>query len=115
MEHDSGNTAHEQPLAVGLAQNQRPWLDNDVLDSYKPDIERILRTSLRHVPLNPMADLWQVLIEQGCPFLKRELLRKNPSRVPGVAAWWSLVGGISSSSRDVIVTDLEAQLKNRSP
>jgi hypothetical protein len=76
---------------------------------------RILNTALQHVPLNPTADLWQVLIEQGCPFVKRELLRDNPSRVPGVAAWLSLVGEVDDLSRDMILRDLELSLKNRSP
>jgi hypothetical protein len=76
---------------------------------------RILNRALRHVPLNPTADLWQVLIERGFPFLKRELLRDNPSRVPGVATWLSLIGEVDERSRDVILRDLELSLKNRSP
>jgi Rhamnan synthesis protein F len=77
--------------------------------------ERVLNAALRHIPLNPTADLWQVLIGQGFPFLKRELLRDNPSRVPDIAAWPSVVRGIGTSDADVILRDLERVSKNRSP
>ena len=59
------------------------------------------------MPLNPTADLWQVLIEHGCPFLKRELLRKNPMRVVGVSGWFSTVGRMNALVRDLILRDLE--------
>lgn len=77
--------------------------------------ERVLHAALRHVPLNPTADLWQVLIRQGCPFLKRELLRDNPSQVPDLAAWSSLVAAVDPCSHELILRDLELSLKNRSP
>ncbi len=45
-----------------------------------------------HVPrrrntLNPTSDLWRPLLRARFPFIKRELLRDNPMRVPGVAEW----------------------------
>lgn len=43
-------------------------------------------------PLNPTHHLWRVLIERfGFPFLKTELVRRNPGRLPGVEAWPELV------------------------
>jgi hypothetical protein len=77
--------------------------------------KRALAAALQHVPLNPTADLWQILLAQGCPFIKRELLQRNPSHVPDVAAWPSLIGGIDNAALDVIFCDLERSLKNRSP
>jgi hypothetical protein len=106
----------------GAGQNPTRTLESGARNFHDPfvaagqrNMVRILNAALRHVPLNPTADLWQVLIEQGCPFLKRELLRNNPSQVPGVAAWSSLVGGMDGPSRDMILRDLERSLKNRSP
>jgi Rhamnan synthesis protein F len=84
-------------------------------DACRQNTVRVLNAALRHVPLNPTADLWQVLIEQGCPFIKRELLLDNPSQVPGVATWLSLIGETDDFSRDEILRDLEWSLKNRSP
>jgi Rhamnan synthesis protein F len=77
--------------------------------------ERVLDAALRHLPLNPTADLWLALIERGFPFLKRELLRENPSWVPDVAAWPSAVGKIGTFNTDIIMRDLERVAKNRSP
>lgn len=43
-------------------------------------------------PLNPTHHLWRVLIERmGFPYLKTELVRRNPGDLPGVAAWARLV------------------------
>jgi hypothetical protein len=76
---------------------------------------RILRTASRRIPLNPMADLWRVLIAQGCPFIKRELLRDNPSQVPDVAGWSSVLANIEGFDRDIILRDLERTLRNIGP
>lgn len=47
---------------------------------------------LDRYPLNPTHHLWRVLVERfGFPFLKTELLLRNPNRIPGVAAWRDLV------------------------
>lgn len=43
-------------------------------------------------PLNPTHHLWRVLVERfGFPFLKTELLQRNPNAIPGIAAWRDLV------------------------
>lgn len=36
---------------------------------------------------NPTLGAWRVLLEAGFPFLKRELLRDNPTGVAGLEAW----------------------------
>jgi hypothetical protein len=43
---------------------------------------RLLR---RGEPLNPSHFFWDTLIERGCPFVKRELLIKNPMETPLIA------------------------------
>ena len=40
---------------------------------------------------NPMFADWRELLSDGFPFLKRELLRDNPTADPGIAAWRQLV------------------------
>jgi hypothetical protein len=111
---DGGNGDEEQVSMRAFRSGARSFADPFTEASHN-NVARILNSALRHVPLNPTADLWQVLIERGCPFLKRELLRDNPSRVPGVATWLSLIGEVDERSRDVILRDLERSLKNRSP
>lgn len=43
-------------------------------------------------PLNPCHHLWRVLVERmGFPYLKTELVRRNPGHLPGVADWPELM------------------------
>jgi hypothetical protein len=52
-------------------------------------------------PLNPTHHLWRVLIERfGFPFLKTELVRRNPNSLPSVDAWRDLVDGKSLTLLD---------------
>lgn len=42
-------------------------------------------------PFNPTHHLWLPLLRQGFPFVKTELVRRNPGQVPGVGhleQWW---------------------------
>lgn len=43
-------------------------------------------------PLNPTHHLWRALVERhGFPYLKTELVRRNPGRLPGVEQWREVV------------------------
>ena len=47
---------------------------------------------LRAQPLNPTHHLWHALVRRlGFPFLKTELVRRNPGRLPGIDGWRALV------------------------
>lgn len=44
------------------------------------------------VPFNPCHHLWRELVEgMGYPYLKTELIRRNPGKLPGVEAWRKVV------------------------
>lgn len=50
------------------------------------------------MPMNPCHHLWLPLLRIGFPFVKTELVRKNPGRVPGVEHldhWWPKDGPVS--------------------
>jgi hypothetical protein len=48
--------------------------------------------ALETYPLNPCHHLWRDLIERmGFPYLKTELVRRNPGKIPGVSEWETLV------------------------
>jgi hypothetical protein len=48
--------------------------------------------ALLRYPLNPTHHLWRVLVERhGFPFLKTELVRRNPGRLQGVDRWREVV------------------------
>jgi lipopolysaccharide biosynthesis protein len=84
-------------------------------------LKRNERRFLRHlleitdagIPMNPTHFFWQILISHGCPFLKRELLRDNPARIPGLPRWEEVVKSVSDYDTDLIVRDLEMSMHRR--
>jgi hypothetical protein len=76
---------------------------------------RILGAAARRLPMNPTADLWRLLLVEGFPFLKRELLRANPGQVPDVAAWLNLARTVCPDSAAVILRDLRDSLRRCAP
>jgi len=66
------------------------------------------------LPLNSSHYFWDHLITRmGCPFLKRELLRDNPARIPGLVHWQEVIQSASKYDTDLIVRHLERSLRNR--
>jgi hypothetical protein len=55
-------------------------------------------------PLNPTADLWRYLLQSGFPFIKKELLRDNPTRVADISEWRAVA---SERAIDLASMDLE--------
>jgi lipopolysaccharide biosynthesis protein len=75
-----------------------------------------LRDAVTHrLPLNPTSDLWRQLLQARYPFLKRELLRNNPTHVPDVVEWRDVVRELSDSNLGPIERDLQRTLKNQTP
>jgi lipopolysaccharide biosynthesis protein len=65
-------------------------------------------------PLNASHYFWDHLISRmGCPFLKRDLLRKNPARIPGLIRWREIIQTASKYDTDLIVRHLERSVRNR--
>jgi lipopolysaccharide biosynthesis protein len=68
----------------------------------------------RGLPLNSTHHLWDYLIgEMSCPFLKRELLERNPMKVPALRRWEALLREKFDYDTDLILRHLEAQARNR--
>jgi hypothetical protein len=80
-------------------------------------IQRIRSAAASGVPLNPTCELWRQLLLAGCPFLKAELLRKNPTEVPDIADWRSVVAGLPGGDVSMIERDLQLQyrIRDRAP
>lgn len=66
-------------------------------------------------PLNPTAHLWKSLLKHGFPFIKRELLRDNPTMVADVVDWQEEIALIDPAQIEVIETDLKRTLRNKAP
>ena len=57
---------------------------------------RLLAAALGGPPINPTTDLWQALLNEGFPFLKRELLRDDPGRTGAATTWRAAVAARGS-------------------
>lgn len=67
----------------------------------------ITREALLRRPLNPAHHLWRVLAgPAGCPFIKTELVRRNPWRLPEVEAWPRHLPAIAPSPGQVLASHL---------
>jgi lipopolysaccharide biosynthesis protein len=65
-------------------------------------------------PLNSTHHLWDFLIsEMACPFLKRELLERNPMGVPSVQRWEKVIRKAFDYDTDLILRHLEQKVRNR--
>jgi hypothetical protein len=79
--------------------------------------QRIRAAAASGIPLNPTSDLWRQLLVSGFPFLKIELLRKNPTEVPDIADWRRIVAELPHGDVAMIERDLQLQpsIRNRAP
>lgn len=75
---------------------------------------RLIFTINRGLPVNGTHFFWDYLItRQGCPFLKRELLRDNPERVPFIRYWEKVVGAASTYDTSLISRHLALTMPGR--
>jgi len=77
---------------------------------------RHLRTAMAgRVPLNPTSDFWRELLRSGFPFIKREMLRDNPTFVGDVMDWQGVVRQETGAEVDPIERDLKRVMRERAP
>jgi lipopolysaccharide biosynthesis protein len=90
-------------------------LTNKTLDEGSVEYLEMIHKHLENgVPLNISHYLWDYLIvKMGYPFLKRELLHKNPVSIPHIVRWQQVISSVSDFDTDLIVRHLEVSLKNR--
>ncbi|HEX7390020.1 MAG TPA: rhamnan synthesis F family protein, partial [Acidiphilium sp.] len=69
----------------------------------------------RRKPLNPTSDLWRHLLLSGYPFIKRELLRDNPTRVEDVGDWADVLRDTLGVDPGPIIADLRTMLRGDAP
>lgn len=71
---------------------QRAYLDRALPGLLEGGDIAAMRALLMERPLNPAHHLWRVLSgPAGCPFIKTELVRRNPGGLPEVDGWAALV------------------------
>jgi len=106
-----------QDVLDGLIRAQRSRLArlDPIVVTRKLQITRIRDAAAHRVAMNPTADLWRQLLLTGFPFIKRELLRKNPTAVEDVGDWVEVVRGHLGLDPEPILGELRAGMKNSAP
>jgi hypothetical protein len=78
--------------------------------------KKVLTRCLDGIPMDPMHFFWDALLEPlGCPFIKRDLLSRNPMAVPNVSDWESVLRAASSYDTQKIHRHLQRVVRQRSP
>lgn len=74
-------------------------------------------SDIRHLrPLNPTHFFWDTLVtEFGFPFVKRELLTRNPSGVPNIGSFCDVVGSVSDVQHRALMESLRTDGQNIAP
>ena len=65
--------------------------------------------------LNPSVDLWRQLLQAGYPFLKRELLLRNPSKVTDIFEWEEVVSDAHHADPHPLAEEIRRSLGPRLP
>lgn len=92
-----------------------PNMNDPIVQARRKHVLRLREAVVGRTPLNPTSDLWRQLLLARFPFIKRELLRDNPTEVPDVVEWRDVATTIAETSLAPIERDLQRTLKNRTP
>jgi hypothetical protein len=98
-----------------LAEESELGKSDPIQVTRKLQILRIRDGVARRLPLNPTSDLWRQLLLSGFPFIKRELLRDNPTKVQDLGDWVEVVRELLAADPDPILLDLRTMLKGSAP
>jgi hypothetical protein len=101
--------------ALARAERLKLARADPIILSRKRQITRIRAASAHQIALNPSADLWRQLLLGGFPFIKRELLRKNPSHVEDIGDWVTVLRDELGLDPEPVLAELRGGLKNRAP
>jgi lipopolysaccharide biosynthesis protein len=105
----SVTTAVLDKVQAGLLKRE------DIEPIHKEFLARTTKHILAGKPLNATHQFWDYLVaELGCPFIKRDLLQRNPTGVPYVQFWEKLIRQVSNYDTRLIENHLKATLRDRS-
>ena len=103
------------PAYLMLPRPEAPESIEPMLIMRRIHAHRIRHNVATRTPLNPTSDLWRQLVRAGFPFLKRELLRDNPSLVSDLPDWRDEVRRRFGEIPEAIEADLRRVMRNRVP
>lgn len=108
--------ADREELGRLLAEEDTPLGKADPVQmGRKEQMLRIREGVAEREPLNPTSDLWRQLLMSGFPFIKRELLRENPTRVQDVGDWAEVVREVLGADPEPIRQELRLMMKGKAP
>jgi lipopolysaccharide biosynthesis protein len=98
----------------GAVRHQGLLERKDLSDYHRDYANRLFAAVERGDTLNQTHYFWDYLIgEAGCPFIKRDLLLRNPVGVPYVNQWDALIRRSSQYDPDLILRHLELIARGR--
>jgi hypothetical protein len=103
------------PVFLMHPSKDAPKNEEPMLLMRRVHAHRIRHNVAIRTPLNPTSDLWRQLLQAGFPFLKRELLRDNPSEVTDITDWRDEVRHIFGAVPEAIEHDLRRVMRNTVP
>ncbi len=102
-----------QAVVLGLATSEA--MDSGGNPAMKAFRLQLIKAINNGIPMNGGHVFWDYLIgNMGFPFLKRELLHKNPTKNPALIHWERLLRESTDYDPDLIIRHLEVSLKHRS-
>jgi lipopolysaccharide biosynthesis protein len=101
--------------AVDASLLEQEEIKDPLVASRKFHVNRVRIATVRRRPLNPTADLWRQMLRARFPFLKRELLVKNPSFIEDVADWRDVVAEVFGADIGFIERDLQRAMRDTTP
>jgi hypothetical protein len=103
-----GQTAAGVPSCGGDAEASDP------VTQMRLKAHRHIRdAAAKGMALNPTAELWRHLLLAGFPFLKVEMLRKNPAQIADIVDWRTVVSDLPDGDVAAIERDLQTRQSRR--
>jgi lipopolysaccharide biosynthesis protein len=76
---------------------------------HKDFLDRTLDIIVRGTPVNPSHHFWEAMISDfGCPFLKRDLITRNPAEIPFTWRWDEVISRYSDYDLSLIERHLRS-------
>ncbi|WP_431303976.1 rhamnan synthesis F family protein [Sediminicoccus sp. BL-A-41-H5] len=109
---------HYQALirhAQAIVEAESPPPSHAMANLIRAAAERALHAAARRSASNPVIDLWLLLADAGGPFIKRELLRDDPTRVPDLFAWHRIMQDRAPDLYRDVMDDLKRVMRRSAP
>jgi lipopolysaccharide biosynthesis protein len=101
--------------SISAAALSGRWRRDDLSPERRGYLQRLFDALEAGLPLNPTHVFWDYLIgELGFPFLKRDVLTRNPLKLPFVNQWQALLQRDTAYDSNMIVDHLKRVTSNRS-